>query len=71
MAENCFLNYQFSHVSQPPHTPDISPGDLFLFGDRELKFNGENFETLEELQWGIKELPGQINPEDINTVSRD
>jgi hypothetical protein len=59
-SEQCFVDSQFRHAPQPPHSPDISPCDFFLFGDLKTKLCGEELESIDSLQRRVEELRGQI-----------
>jgi hypothetical protein len=59
-TENGYQNCEFHHVPQTPHSTDISPCDLLLFGDLRTKLKGEQFNIMEELQRRVKELLGQV-----------
>jgi hypothetical protein len=55
-------------VPQPPYSAEISPCNLFLFGDLKGKLKGEEFYTMEELQAKVKELLGHLLPETMQRV---
>jgi hypothetical protein len=67
-TEICFEGCRFRHAPQRPYSPDISPCDLFRFGDLKMTLKGEEFEIWEELQSRIEQLLGQITPELMERV---
>jgi hypothetical protein len=54
-TEQCFQEYQFHHVPQSPHRPDISPCGFFRFGDLKTKLQSQEFGKMEELQGKVAE----------------
>jgi hypothetical protein len=60
--------HQFRNAPQPPYNQDISLYDLFLFGDPKTKLEGEEFDTLEELQRKVQEPLGEITQEPMQPV---
>jgi hypothetical protein len=37
-------------IPHPPHSPDLTPCDFFLFPKMKLKLKGRRFDTIEEIQ---------------------
>jgi hypothetical protein len=37
-------------IPHPPHSPDLTPSDIFLFPKMKLKLKGRRFDTTDEIQ---------------------
>jgi hypothetical protein len=70
VSESFFERCQFRHAPQLSYSHDVGPCDFFLFGHLEAKLGGEAFETLEQLQERVEEIPGQITPRLMERVYR-
>ena len=49
-------------VSQPPNSPDLGPGDFFLFS----KLRGCRYETIEEIKEAVTKVIDSLTQEDFD-----
>ena len=45
-----FMKHQITQVTQPPNSPDLAPGDFWLFPKLKSPLKGKRFQTVHEIQ---------------------
>jgi hypothetical protein len=55
-------------MEHPPYSPDLSPGDFYLFGAMKENFSGQHFDSVDELFFAIEALLRGLPADFLRTV---
>ncbi|KDR14321.1 hypothetical protein L798_11407, partial [Zootermopsis nevadensis] len=57
-------------TTPPPHTPDLSPTDYFLFPKVTLQLKGARFDTIKAIQKAVTDKLQVIPAEDFSNATK-
>jgi hypothetical protein len=67
-SQECIAAFKGQRLPHPSDSPDLAPGDFFLFGYLKEKLMDFNCETLDDLKTVIAEIFNEISKEQLTVV---
>jgi histone-lysine N-methyltransferase SETMAR len=61
-------NLGFTRMEHPPHSPDLTPCDFFLFGAMKQNVLGQRFKSVEELFLAVEGFLRWPSPDFLQTI---
>jgi hypothetical protein len=55
-------------MEHPPYSPNLAPGDFYLFGAMKENFSGQRFESVDELFFAVEAFLRGIPADFLRTV---
>jgi hypothetical protein len=62
-------NFVFRRIEHPTYSPDLTPGEFFLFGAMKQAFAGQDFDTIDDFFMGVEE--GGLYADFLQTVFQE
>jgi hypothetical protein len=61
-------SFGFRRMAHPPHSPDLGPYDLFLFGAMKQAFAGQHFAAIDDLLVSVDAFLKGFSADFLQTV---